>query len=371
MTRRHGGIWVMVLAVVLGVAWTGGCSIEQLGPASELTKDPQVLTIRADPPEANPGDMVTLDVLVHWPGDDWEAHWLVCIPQGQDALSNCVGDNFPDDGDVPDCLTAPDAPLCRLPEGPVTQVLVPPIFQLPPDVSFPVFVELLVARESEGWQGCWQAVADGVPTPDCLLGLKTVWLSGEPVPNENPEPVALVVDGVTHDASAPMVIGADASDLEGVRVELELVIDATLIDEFAQDEDDPEDVALDVAWFVTCGSISKADLDTVDFFSDEPNPGDVNCLVSADGVAPPECTPAQATWAPREPGRCTVHAVVRDGFGGIGYLTREFEVRGTPAPPENVTIEACGCRTSTDGLPSLIAFVLLILGYLLWRRSRR
>ncbi|MFH2008816.1 MAG: hypothetical protein ABI333_19670 [bacterium] len=366
MAQHAGTIPAVILG--LGLALAGGCVAERLGPASELTDEPQVLTIRAEPPEARPGDVVTLDALVHWPGDDWEAHWLVCVPERVDALSTCVGDSFPDDGDLPDCLTEPYAPLCRLPSGPVTQVLVPPFPPLPPGESFPVFVELLVARASAGWQGCRQAVADAEPTPDCLLALKTVWLTSEPEPNRNPEVTALVVDGVTYDATAPLVVGADASDLERVEVELELVVDATGVDEFVQDEDAPEEVALDVSWFVTCGSVSKASNDFL--FSDEPNPGDVNCVLSADATAPPECEPAQAVWKPREPGTCVVHAVVRDGFGGVGHVTRVFDVRGTAATEKSQPRRMCGCRAGPEALPSALPPFLLIFVWLLWRRRK-
>lgn len=367
MTRR--GLTVALgLALVWG-AGAVGCSVDLLPPPSELGDEPQMLTIRVEPPEAHPGDVVTLDAVVHWPGDDWEAHWLVCVPQSSAAVANCVGDNFPSDGVVPDCLTAPpDATLCRAPSGRTTQILVPPYLELPPDASFPVFVELLAARTSEGWSGCAEALARSEPTSDCLLGLKTAWISSDPAPNTNPVPVALLVDGVTHDASAPFPLTQDASDLDSVSVLLELVVDASSVDEIHDDEGLPVDAELSVAWFVTCG--------TIDTDSGGP-PGDsglssanVNCTPPAGGTGPGTCTAAQATWKPREPGTCVVHAVVMDGRGGVGHLSRIFEVRGTPAAKQDRTFRACSCRTGPEGIPPVLALALLLLGWLLWRRAR-
>jgi len=369
--HRYAGF---AATVGLAVAWLagagGGCSLELLAPASELTDAPQVLTIQAEPPEAHPGDVVTLEARVHWPGDDWEAHWLICVPQGEDALSDCVGDNFPADGVVPDCLTAPDAPLCRAPSGRTTQVLVPPFLQIPPDVFFPVFVELLAARSSVGWTGCLDAVANAAPTPDCLLALKSARISSDPQPNVNPEPTALLVGGVTHDASAPFGVTQDASDLGEVSVLLELVVDATSVDEIYPDDASPVETALDVAWFVTCGTIDEGGFGAPPG-DDSPNPANVNCSPPPDGVGPGTCLPARATWKPREPGTCVVHAVVRDGRGGIGYLTRVFEVRGTAAPDESATLQACNCRAGPDALPSQWLWGLVLLGWLFLRSRKK
>ena len=64
-----------------------------------------------------------------------------------------------------------------------------------------------------------------------------------------------------------------------------------------------------------------------------------------------------------------MHAVVRDGLGGIGYLTREFDVLGEPAPEEDKVRRACDCRTDPHGLPLPIPLALLVL--LVWRLRRR
>lgn len=365
MPRR--GLTVALGVALLWAAAGAGCSLELFPAASELGDAPQMLTIRVEPPEAHPGDVVTLDALVHWPGDDWEAHWLVCVPLSSAAVANCVGDNFPADGVVPDCLTAPpDTSLCRAPSGTTTQILVPPYLQLPPDASFPVFVELLAARSSVGWAGCADALSRAEPTGDCLLGLKTAWISSDPEPNQNPAPTALLVGGVTHDASAPFVLTQDASSLDSISVLLELVVDATSVDEIYDDDGLPVDAALDVTWFVTCGTIEGSSGGPPG--DDSLNPADLNCAPPAEGLGPGTCTPAQATWKPREPGTCVVHAVVRDGRGGVGHLSRVFEVRGTPAPEQDRTLMACDCCSGPDALPPLLPLALLLLGWLLWRR---
>jgi hypothetical protein len=356
-----------------------GCSLERLGPASELTDDPQVLTIRAEPPEAHAGELVTLEALVHWPGDDWEAHWLVCVPQGSGGLSNCVSDNFPADGVVPDCLTAPDAPLCRAPSGPVSGVVVPPYLQIPPGVTFPVLVELLAARSAEGWTGCLPAVANAEPTSDCLLAVKIARVSAHPQPNRNPVASALLVDGVTHDGQTPFRLTEDASDLAHFSVLFELVVDASSVDEIYTDDASPQDAALDVSWFATCGSIHGVDSGGLRG-DDSPDPSKVNCTPPPEGVGPGTCEAAQATWTPREPGTCVVHAVVNDGRGGIGYLTRVFEVRGIAAPEQETTLSACnssgggggggaGGFTNAFGAPP--SPLLLGLPLLLWLFGRR
>jgi len=374
MTRRWGTRGVAVAGLASALAWlaaaAAGCSIELLTPASELRDEPQVLTIRADPPEAHPGDVVTLETLVHWPGDDWEAHWVICVPQGEDSLSSCVGDNFPDDGLVPDCLTAPDAPLCRAPSGAATQVLVPPFLQIPPDVLFPVFVELLVARSAVGWTGCRDALANAEPTSDCLLGLKVVRISSDPLPNLNPKPVALLVGGVTHDASAPLVLTEEVTDLRDFSVLLELVVDATSVDEIYPDDASPMEAALKVAWFVTCGSIDTGGLGAPPG-DDSLDPADVNCTPPAGGVGPGTCVAAQATWKPQTPGTCVVHAVVLDGHGGIGHLTRVFEVRGSAARAADPTVQTCNCRADAGPALSQWLLGLLLLGWLCWRLRRR
>ncbi len=371
-----------ILVIGLAAVSATGCSLEMLPPASELSAAPQVLTIRADPPEAHPGEVVNLEALVHWPGDDWEAHWLICMPQGADGLSSCVADNFPADGVVPDCVTAPTASLCRVGGGITTQVLVPPFLQLPPDVSFPVLVQLLAARESEGWTGCLDAVANGEPNEDCLLAIKIAWVSSDPQPNRNPEPVSLVVGGQTHDALAPpLLLTQDASDLGDFSVLLELVVDATSVDEMVDDDGVAQDAALDVAWFVTCGTIDVEGGGTLRG-DDSLNPRKMNCTPPPDGVGPGTCSAAQATWSPQEPGTCVVHAVVNDGRGGIGFLTRTFEVRGTPAIEEDITLSACNCggggggggggaRGFIFGIGAPPSLLLLGLPLLLWLFGRR
>jgi uncharacterized protein (TIGR03382 family) len=258
-----------------------------------------------------------------------------------------------------------EAPLCQTPAGHASALQVPGGPPVPEGFSVEVYVLLLAARASAGWEGCRDAVATARPTADCLLSLTTFQVSSAEHPVVNPAVHPLEVVGRTEDATLVIPVGDAASDLAQLEVVLSVAVDATSVESLFTQDASVTEIALDVAWFTTCGSISGRGS-----WLDAAPTRSVRCTPPADGVGPVTCTPAEAVWKPGEAGDCTVHAVVRNGSGGLSYVTQAFQVSGMDVPEDEGKQRRfdCGCSTDPGSVPGLLVWALL-LGWWLRRRS--
>ncbi len=289
-----------------------GCMPDFRG-ASELDETNQVLAVRATPPEVNPGDTVTLDALVHWPAGTPMLFWLVCIPDVGDTFLSCLSNRVGDATDPPFCAEDPTARLCLAGVGDSVDFTVPESIFPDDGLDHTFFVNMLASGAD--FETCAEVMMGGAPTPDCLLSLKRVVVSyRDPAElNVNPELSHFVVDGVDFDPDVVVNIDADEDNVDDIRLEVSVTAEATSINELYPPGEDPSPFDLVVSFFTTCGRVS---LEKV-FLSCGPN----------EVTAEPQCEPTSVFWRPETTGPCTFHAVIRDGNGGLGWLTQQFEIQ--------------------------------------------
>jgi hypothetical protein len=316
MTARHPPCTVLVL---LAAALAPAC--DTFPPASELGDEPQVLALRATPPELPPGATVTLDALVHWPGGAPTLSWLVCLPDVADNVLSCLPSHLPAGAPPPACADDPAARVCVAGIGDVVAYTVPA--DAFPDDGAPhtIFVYLLASAAPAGFLQCADTLAGGPPTLDCLLSIKRVVISTRDPANRNPVVTALVIDGVTVDPSAIAEVDVATTDLENLALTLGVTLDATSVDELVAPSAPaaPADAAtrLTVQWFTTCGSVA----DPIVYLD-----------ITVDDAGGLGYDTALTKWKPGQAGACTVHAVVRDAAGGAGYISQQVSISGPFAP---------------------------------------
>jgi len=351
-------------AIALVLALGAGCDIMDFRSPSDLGEEPQILTIVAAPAEARPGDHVRLSALVHWPSGNWEAHWLVCLPEEGDWTGTCVQNHFPADGEIPPCSATPSGSLCRAPTGVDTALDVPAGLPLPEGVIYPILVELVAVRASVGWAGCADAAANAAPTPDCLIALKTLPLSSSGRVNQNPVIAELTVDGTSMDATPvppTPTVGTPGTSLKGVEARIRVSVDASSVDELRAEDGTWTDASIAVDWYVTCGSILPVEEGGFE--------GDTIECEPPDGTAPATCSVATAKLTPDTPGDCMVYVVLRDDYGGHAYRAQPLRGVGEAVPEEPDDDGGCGCGQGGAGrIPLGLPLLLLLWG---WRRAPR
>lgn len=303
---RCGALAAAVVVVVTAVA-----CVPDFTPASQLDESPQVLAVRAEPPEAAPGDSVRLDALLHWPGDAPEYLWLVCIPSATDTLDTCVTNRLGAGGVLlPLCANVPGAPLCYASRDATAMYTVPGDIWLDDDGGATIFFELVVGDDVDG-EDCVRAYRDLYPSARCLVALKRLVVSVE-APNTSPALRPLEVDGLPVDATDLVVLDPTGGLGEDLTVALALAVAPQTVDELSGD-DPPDDVRLPVAWYATCGTFDE-DTDSL------------VCQPPLAGQTEPRCEPSEVEWKPEASGECTVHVTVRDGRGGVAWITQRFVV---------------------------------------------
>lgn len=309
---RDRAIRFVPILLALGMASSLGCAPEFRG-ASELDETNQVLAVRVTPPAVNPGGTVTLDALVHWPEGAPTLFWLVCIPDVGDTFLSCLSNRLDSAADLPFCGVDPADRLCLAGLGGAVQYTVP-------DGAFPddgadhtIFVNMVAAGGDI--ETCADVLMGGEPTPACLLSLKRVVVSyDDPAElNINPEPASFVVDGNVLDPAAVATVDSAGEDLDDFRFEISVTAEATSIDELYPTGGDPSLFDLVVSLFTTCGEVSAEKV----FLPCAPD----------ETTGEPQCEAVILDWRPKTTGPCTFHAVLRDGNGGLGWLTQQFEIQ--------------------------------------------
>jgi hypothetical protein len=310
---KQRSLAVLACAGLLGLMAGGAGCVPDFRGASQLDETNQVLAVRATPPMVNPGATVTLDALVHWPAGTPTLFWLVCIPNVGDTFLSCLSNQGEDASDPPFCAADPTARLCLAGLGESVEYAVPESI-FPDDGEDHTFFVNMIASGG-GFDTCAEVMMGGSPTPDCLLSLKRVVVSyREPAElNVNPELSHFVVDGGELDPSTVATLDANEVDVEDIRLEVSVTAEATSINELYPPGADPIPFDLVASFFTTCGKLS---LEKV-YLSCAPD----------EVTAAPHCEPASVFWRPETTGPCTFHAVLRDGNGGLGWLTQQFEIQ--------------------------------------------
>lgn len=304
----------MLFAGVLSVQALGlaGCG-DPFRSVAELDENPQVLAVAAEPPEVAPGEEVRLEALVHWPAGTPTLVWLVCIPRLGQSFITCLQGEMEELQEPPLCSQAPDARFCVAGVGSSATYRVAQGFFPDDGEAHTFFVNLLVSGDLDGLAACAETLAGGTPTGDCLLTLKRVVVTHGEHRNVNPVVSHLTLDGLALAPGVVALVEPGAEALEDLRLKVGVVVDPGTVDELFPPGEAPRSHTLVASWFTDCGSlgVEKSFLPCV-----------------PEGVeGGPSCEIPEVRWKPEISGLCRLHAVVRDGAGGTGWITQEVELR--------------------------------------------
>ncbi|MBU1241901.1 hypothetical protein KJ612_01745 [Myxococcota bacterium] len=292
--------------------FSANCGSDFRPPGKLVDDEPQVLGIRAEPPEVGAGDTMTVDALVHWPQGEVHYLWFLCIPTNLEQVQTCVSSQITETL-PPDCAGAM-ATLCTAGTDPTFDWTAPPI-PLPEGVTEAFFfVQQVVSGSSDVWAACGQAIRDNIPTADCLISLKTVTYSSREVKNLNPRISHFVVN------EAEVIPGEVAVGNAGEKLNFNVVIDAASLDELSDESEDTNFIYMNMDFYTTCGTIGTWGEQWY-------------CEMSLDGTRTVTCLSdlEEETGLPNtvNPGKdftgdCIVYALLRDNLGGITWYTQEF-----------------------------------------------
>jgi hypothetical protein len=304
--RRAARAWWVGPGLVLLLSACG----EDFAPPSELGEAPQVLAVRATPPDVAPGGTTVFDALVHWPGVDPVLFYLVCIPDVGDSLTSCLTGQFGDATDLPLCVSDPSARLCLAGMGVSASYTVPEDAFPDDGQTHTFFLNVLATESLEGIASCASTLSGGEPTESCMLSVKRVVFSRDATHNANPVVERFLVDAVELEPDATAVVPVGELGIERLDVELGVTVEASSVDETVTTEGEPTSVDLVVSWFTTCGAI-------------DPYRSFLRCEPGTDGGLP-ACSPSTVSWEPGMSGPCIVHAVIRDSLGGTAFGSQAF-----------------------------------------------
>ena len=261
---RRGRTVTLVLAGLVA----GAC--EPSFDNAHLLDELRVLAVRADPPEAAVGDLVELEALVASPnGGPVDVRLWECAARGGMG-QGC--EMFSDSTD--------------LGAGTTASFVVPDAWQARLEMARGLPVQLIVTAVARHGEEESRAI-------------KRVVVSSEPTKNTNPTLEALLVDDEEQEVR-PLIVAPGAS------LRLRPIVSEGSVEPYERFRLDggrePETETLFVSYYYGCGSTSSLKSGGLD---------DLN-----------------ARWfAPDEPGRCTVYAILRDDRGGVDFRTREITVR--------------------------------------------
>lgn len=308
----RGSILPLAILAFGVVPLANGCG-DPFRSVAELDESPQVLALRAEPPALGPGEEVTLDALVHWPDASPILLWLVCIPGLGESITTCLANQFDQTAEPPSCEADPRAKLCVAGVGSRVSYRVPEGIFPDDGEDHTFFVNMLATDSFDGLAACGETLSGGEPNQGCLLSLKRVVVTYAEARNVNPVISQLSLDGsaLTPGVTTPVEgAGALPEDLS-VKVGVSLLVDS--VDELFPDGESPRETTLVASWFTDCGTVGAEQ-------------SFLPCWPEGD-TGLPGCEVPEVRWKPGASGLCRVHAVVRDGRGGTGFLTQAFEIR--------------------------------------------
>ncbi len=303
LRRRAIVIPLFMFLAMAGYAACGG-GFDAAGKLNDT--ESLMLGIRATPPEIGAGETMTVDALVHWPQGEPHYLWFLCIPTNLEQVQTCVSSQIGET--LPPPCAGSMATLCTAGADPTFDWTAPPI-PLPEGVTEAFFfVQLVLSGSADVWAACGQAIRDNVPTPDCLLGLKTVTFSEREVKNANPRISHFIV------ADAEVPPGEVAVAAAGEKLFFNVAIDTSSLDELTDESESTNYIYMEMAYYTTCGTIGSWDEQWY-------------CEMALDGTREITCDEQEPNAVnPRKDwsGDCVVHAVLRDNLGGITWFTQDF-----------------------------------------------
>jgi len=280
-------------------------------PAGQLVDDePQVLGLRAEPPEVGGGDSLTVDSLVHWPQGEAHYLWFLCIPTNLEQVQSCVKSQLGEA--LPPACEGAMGTLCTAGTDPTFTWTAPPI-PLPedvPEVFF--FVQQVLSSSPDVWAACESAIRNNLPTADCLISLKTVTFSDREVKNLNPQLSHFVINETIATPGEPVIATA------GQKASFNVVIDHAGLDELTDESTSTNFIYMNMEFYTTCGTLDRYG---EQWYCEMALDGtrEITCVADDDEDAPNQVKPRK-DWS----GDCVVHAVLRDNLGGITWLTQEL-----------------------------------------------
>ncbi|MFN7143533.1 MAG: hypothetical protein ACK4YP_07155, partial [Myxococcota bacterium] len=272
-----------------------GCQTIDLSQEWELDRL-RLLAIRAEPAEPRPGDTVTFTSLSHVPaGEDWTAVWFGCVLGGDAGCSfdPAVLEGLEDfetmtpEEQAEAFAALQEAGFLGIEPG------MTPTWSVPPDA-------LAGLSETDALEGVSATIQVTLATEaDTELVLKRVPVSLAATPNTNPNVATFTFDGA--ELAPGDVVDADAGGTYDLEASVTALETYTYVTTDGVTEERTEE--LEWRWYATGGTLGG----TFSFGDASEDAGD-NAVTN--------------TWtAPSEPGDHTLHAVVLDGRGGMGWWT--------------------------------------------------
>jgi hypothetical protein len=300
------------LLALLGLFGLTVACAPEFDRASILGDELQVIAIRSTPPEVRPGETVQLDALIHLPASDPDPNvlWFVCVPEVGDTLTSCVANNLMVNPMPGFCAADPAARLC-IASTDATAMYTVPVDAFPDDgEEHTIFVTMMAMTGAEYAAECQEALLNGAPTEHCHIALKRIVVSEGDGLNVNPVLSRIYMNGQPADPTQPFTVPIAGADPGDVRLDLVASADATSIDEMTPIDEPPGPAQLWLTWYADCGELET---DSV-WLECEP----------ATSTEDATCFHDEVVWQPQVTGLCTVHAVVRDLAGGIGFISQPF-----------------------------------------------
>lgn len=279
----------MILTLLLGC--------QQIDLSDEWYLDRlRLLAIQAEPAEPRPGDTVVFTSLAHIPGESaWSSIWFGCVDGDPDGCS--IDPSLLEGLEDPESLTPEEqAELFAALQAAGLIGVEPgfsPTWVVPDDA-------LAGLTEEETLEGVSATIQVTLTTEaDTELVIRRMPISLATTPNQNPAVAAFTVDGAATESGGTVTVSGGAEvELEATALELESYEYVTTggVAETRTEE-------LQWRWYATGGSLGGG-------FGPP----------TGDGEDAPE-TSSQTWIAPEEAGTHTLHAVVLDGRGGMGWFT--------------------------------------------------
>jgi hypothetical protein len=209
---------------------TVACVGEDFPPSAELNpEEPQVLAIKAEPPEISPGETAGFESLVWWPETDISRVWLLCVPLPYEDLNNCVKNYVERGGELIDCQNIGSQDnACILTQDATASIQLD--YPIPfGGESYQIIVEMVVSDQEDAWSTCKEAIEQTIPNKNCLISGKRLIYSNTEDNNLNPVISYLTLDGspITEDTQ---VVNFSNDIVLGVK------IDADYIDEIPENK---------------------------------------------------------------------------------------------------------------------------------------
>ena len=318
------------LVVLAGFAVAWAACVEDFKPASELGDHIQVLCLRTEPPQAHPGDEVTVQSLVYVPQEapaPLDSLWLSCVPAVGEGAQTCLSVVFSQvlssiSGCEEQCASDPDPETCMeicaaegflefscdpserqkgclLGTGTELSYEIPDWIREDAKEDEPktIYLFMMATALEGGLATCFdtwgeQAATGGTvsPTESCTLSLKELDVVNEETElPENPTVFSLSLEGEQlpppPDVQVVQLPGPNPGSKK-LLVEFELSIS--------------EDLDGYISWFSDCGKLES----TKTFFNDNRN-----------------------KLKPDKTGVCSIFAMIRDTVAGQSWIERRVDLR--------------------------------------------